>query len=332
MLILFCAFTFSKMNAQNVSVQNKIDKLLKDSDYPFNGNILITENNKVLYKKTMGLSDLENKKILNYQDCFVIGSISKQFTAALILMEYDKGTLDLFTPIKKYLPEIKQTWTDSITVHHLLTHTHGIETLDKPLLFEPGTSYAYSQIGYDLLAEILEKVTGKEFSILAKDLFEKCGMKNTFHPDFKEKSNLVKGYTKTENKLEFETNSFQNFPAAGSFISNVEDLSKWNSYFFEAKLFKKKTFKMMTTKQKGAIRQHPIFGQTEYGYGITIDTKDGIIQYGQTGFAPGFVSMNFYFPKKKRSVIVLQNIVYDEQNLKKSFFFHTEILKNIRAN
>ncbi|MBG7610695.1 serine hydrolase, partial [Polaribacter sp. BAL334] len=90
------------------------------------------------------------------------------------------------------------------------------------------------------------------------------------------------------------------------------------------------TMNLLKTKQNGAVRDHPIFGITEYGYGITVDTKENILQFGQTGFAPGFISMNFYFPKTKTSVIVLSNIAYDTDDLKKTFYHHTELLKMIR--
>ena len=249
----------------------------------------------------------------------MIGSISKQFTAVLVLREFDKGKIDLFTPIHKYLPELTQSWADTVNVHHLLTHMHGITQLDKPTSFKVGTQYSYSQIGYDLLARIVEKTSGKSFAELSENLFVECGMKNTFHPDIKKYNNLVKGYSEIENgKIEFETKTFQNYVAAGSFISTINDLNTWNSLFYNGKLLKSKTMKLLETKQKGAVRNHPIFGITEYGYGITIDTKENILQFGQTGFAPGFISMNFYFPKTKTSVIVLENVAYETDDLKKN--------------
>jgi CubicO group peptidase (beta-lactamase class C family) len=208
---------------------------------------------------------------------------------------------------------------------------HGITQLDKPTTFKIGTQYSYSQIGYDILAKIIERTSGKSFAELSKNLFEECGMKNTFHPDIKEYNNLVKGYTENVNgKIEFEMETFQNYVAAGSFISSVEDLDIWNKAFYSGKLLKKETMKMLETKQTGAVRNHPIFGITEYGYGITVDTKENILQFGQTGFAPGFISMNFYFPKTKTSVIVLENVAYETDDLKKTFYYHTEILKIIR--
>ncbi|MNX88263.1 D-alanyl-D-alanine carboxypeptidase precursor [compost metagenome] len=318
---------------QQLNFANQIDSLIADKKTkPFNGILLISQKGKTKYSKIYGYSDIDKKKDLKFNDQFVIGSISKQFTAVLVLREFDKRQLDLSTPIRNYLPELTQSWADTVTVHHLLTHMHGIVQLDEPTTFKVGTQYSYSQIGYDLLAKIVEKASDKTFAELSKNLFKECGMKNTFHPDQREYKNLVKGYTENENgKIEFETKTFQNYVAAGSFISTAEDLSIWNKIFYSGKLLKGETMKMLETKQKGAVRNHPIFGITEYGYGITVDTKDSILQYGQTGFAPGFVSMNYYFPKTQTSVIVLENIAYDTDDLKKTFYYHTEILKIIRT-
>ena len=298
---------------------------------PFNGVILISQEGLIIHSKVQGFANLQQKTPLKLNNQFVIGSISKQFTAVLILQEYDKGNVNLHTPIRYYLPELTQSWADTITIHHLLTHLHGITALDKPTSFKTGTQYAYSQIGYDLLAKILERKSGKSFAQLSKELFDKCEMKSTYHPDTKEYWQLVEGYTEKENgRIEPETRSFKNYVAAGSFISTAADLKRWNELFYNGKLLKKRTMKMVVTKQKGAIRQHPIFGRTEYGYGITIDNNQNILQLGQTGFAPGFVSMNFYFPKNQTSVIVLENIAYDTDDLKKTFNVHTAILNLIR--
>ncbi|MFH6992356.1 serine hydrolase domain-containing protein [Flavobacterium sp. FlaQc-48] len=319
--------------AQNINFEKQIDSLISiKTEKPFNGIIFISQKGKTKYFKALGYSDLNKKKTLQLNDEFVIGSISKQFTSVLLLREYDKGRVELFVPIHKYLPELKQTWADTVTVHQLLTHTHGIVELDKPTAFKPGTQYAYSQIGYDLLAKIIERTSGESFAELSKKMFKKCGMKYTFHPDIKQYKNLVKGYTETENgKIEFENKSFQNYAAAGSFISNCSDLNLWNEQFYDGKLLKKATLKMLEMKQKNAVRNHPVFGKTPYGYGITIDTINGLLQYGQTGYCPGFVTMNYYYPETKTSVIVLENVDYYPNEIKKTFYYHTEILKIIRA-
>ena len=313
-------------------LEKSIDSLISvKTTKPFNGVILVSQNGNNICSKIMGYNDMEKKKPLNLNDEFVIGSISKQFTAVLVLQEYDRGRLKLSEPIHKYLPELTDSWAEKVTAHHLLTHTHGITEIGQPTNFAVGTQYEYSQIGFDLLAKIIERTSGKSFAKLSEELFNKCEMTNTFHPDIKKYENLVRGYTEQSNSdITFDTRSLESYPAAGSFISTAEDLILWNQNLHEGKLLKPSTFKLMTSKQKKAVRQHPIFGQTEYGYGITINTKGDLLQLGQTGFAPGFVSMNFYFPKSKTSVIVLANIAYDTDDIKKTFIYHTEILKIIR--
>jgi CubicO group peptidase (beta-lactamase class C family) len=310
---------------ESTTLTNRIDSLLTTNrTKPFNGIILIARDGKTEYLKMAGFSDFDKKTPFGIDDRFVVGSVSKQFTAAIVLQEYDSGRLDLHVPIRKYLPDLPESWADTVTTHHLLTHTHGIVSLGKPTLFTIGTQYDYSQTGYDLLAGITEKTSGKSFAKLSDELFKKYNMNNTFHPETDVYKNLVKGYIENEEgKLEYTDKSLDQYPAAGAFISSAEDLALWNQYFFEGKLLKANTFQLMTTKQDKAIRNHPIFGITVYGYGITVDDKDGIIQWGQTGYTPGFASMNFYFPQKKISVIVLENVNYDTSDIKKTYYYHT---------
>ena len=331
-LIIFTSSNFCF--GQNSDFCTKIDNLISQkSEKPFNGIILISQNGMTKYSKNIGFSEIDKRIYLKFSDQFVIGSISKQITAVLVLQTYEKGHIKLDIPIKKYLPELTQSWADTVTIHQLLTHTHGIQQLDKPLDFKAGTQFSYSQIGYNLLSTIIERVTHKSFAVLSSELFEKCDMKNTFHPDIKDYKRLVLGYTEQENgSLAIEKNSFKNYVAAGSFISTVNDMILWNNNLFGGKILSDSILKLMTAKQKYATRNHPIFGKTDYGYGITVDTKDSILQYGQTGFAPGFVSMNFYFPKTKTSIIIFENIAYDTDDLKKTFYYHAEILKIIRES
>ena len=293
--------------------------------------ILISRKGKTVYNESVGFSNIENWTILKSSDQFVIGSISKQFTAVLILLEMERGHLKLHDPIHKYLPFLTQTWADTVTIHQLLTHTHGITELDKPLSFAAGTQFAYSQIGYHLLAQIAENTSGQSFKDLSLALFTKYQLKNTFHPDFKNHKNLVNSYTEAEDgKLKIEKASFENNVAAGGFISTADDLTLWNIQLFGGKILRDSTLQLMTTKQKYATREHPIFGATDYGYGITVDTKDGITQYGQTGFVPGFTSMSYYFPQSAISLVVLDNTVWDPNDVKKAFDYHTRILHIVR--
>lgn len=307
----------------------KTDSLLaKQSPYPFNGIIIIAQQGKTIYKKTAGYSDLKLQTKIKDDDQFVIGSISKQITAVLVLREMDQGHLQLTDPIKKYLPKLKQPWADTITIHQLLTHTHGITVLDKPLAFPAGSAFAYSQIGYQLLADIISKTSGKTFAELSMELFKLCGMKHTFHPGLKLHHQLAKGYIEQDGILQYESRSLENFVAAGSFISTAPDLVLWSECMHSGHLISAKAYQLMTTVY--AHRNHPIFGTTHYGYGPTI-SQEGKLKIGQTGFAPGFVSMCYYYPESKTTVVMLENTAWHMENLKETFYYHTAVLGFLEA-
>lgn len=310
----------------------RIDSLIDGNG--FNGVILITKDTDTIYFRAFGYSDLENKTKTKLYDQFVIGSISKQITAVLVLREYEKGNLALQDKIGKYLPNIKQSWTNEIDIHQLLTHTHGITSVDAPLASEPGSKFQYSQLGYELLAQILEKVTGKPFNKLSTELFAEYGLSNTYHPGNKTYKNLVKGYEETEaGKLEYATNSLDNYAAAGSFISNAADLNKWNKLLYSGKLVNKKTLKLMEIRY--ATRLHPIFDKIEYGYGLLFKDGESTTQIGALGYAPGFVSACYYYPKTNMNLIVFENTARNLNNLKETFRVHTglmELIKNHRPN
>jgi len=308
----------------------QLDSILTSpNNNPFSGVVFIAADKKPQYMKVMGFSDLDHRNPLQLNDKFVIGSISKQITAVLVLQLYEQGKLKLNDPISKYLKSVPNTW-DTVTIDQLLSHTHGIIGLDKPLVFKPGSRFMYSQHGYQLLAMITEKITGLTFAEQSRLLFKKCGMKNTCHPSFLKPGELVTCFTRSANgSYTVEAKSLEGFPAAGGFVSTAGDLFIWNQCLYGGKLISNPVLKLMLSPKKNAVRDHPIFGNTLYGYGITVN-NEGTDQFGQTGFADGFACMDFYFPSRKRSVIVLQNTVYDPSDMKKTFYYHKQIVARVK--
>lgn len=188
-LLFKCLLLLSTIHpgfGQSMDIKFKIDSIITaNTGKPFNGIILISQNGKEIYSGIHGYADWFKKIPLKQDDEFVIGSISKQITAVLVLQEYERGRLKLNDPIRKYLPGLKQSWADTVTIHQLLSHTHGIVSLDKPLAFPAGTQYEYSQIGYQLLADIVERTSKESFAILSAELFKRCGMEHSFPSRFK---------------------------------------------------------------------------------------------------------------------------------------------------
>lgn len=292
---------------------------------PFSGVILVQEGNQLRFQYAAGESDREGHTTIHADDRFVIGSLSKQFTAAMVLQEMDKGHLKLNDAISKFLPGLQQPWKDSVTILHLLTHTHGLAAIDRPQAFKAGARMDYengNDVGYGLLARILERTSGRSFAALSAALFRSCNMNNTYCPGTAEHKRPVKGYTQdASGKLIAEQDSFPYSIAAGGFVSNAGDLVKWNERLHHGTILKPATYKLMTSIQQNAVRRHPIWGATEYGLGLTVSDTLDLLQLGQTGFAPGFMSLNFYYPASHTSLIVLQNVVYNDATLKEKFYY-----------
>lgn len=142
----------------------KIDSLIKSTNpRTFNGVVFIQQNGKEKYSKAFGYVDFNKKIPLKINDRFSTMSIAKQITATLILQEVEKGTIDLHVPIRKYLPNFKYSWADTITVHHLLNHTSGLysDELKPNLKLKTGTEFSYSNVGYSVAGLVLEKQSGK---------------------------------------------------------------------------------------------------------------------------------------------------------------------------
>jgi len=192
----------------------------------FNGSALVAENGKVVYKGAFGAANME-WNIPNTPDTkFRLGSITKQFTATIVMQLVEQGKIKLDAKLSDYLPEYRKDTGEKVTIHHLLTHTSGIPSYTSQpgffenvsrnpykvddfvkkyasgdLEFEPSSKYSYNNSGYFLLGAIIERVTGKPYEqVLKQSIFDPLGMKNTGydHPTTII-SKRASGYSKTPN-------------------------------------------------------------------------------------------------------------------------------------
>lgn len=204
---------------------------------------------------------MENKTPLKIDSQFEIMSNTKLITSVLVLKEVEKGKINLQAPIKKYLTDLKQTWADSVTVHQLLNHTHGIVDLEKPLAFKPGTDFKYGNLSNILLGKIIEKTSKKTYRELATELFKQLKMNDTFCYSKNDKRNLVAGYMNKENTFTKVENPFineKNLPADGV-ITTANDLIIWNNHLHKGKTLSPKSYQLMISES--AKSQHDVFGK-----------------------------------------------------------------------
>lgn len=211
-IVFICLLILIASGSNTVASQShfsEIDDIIsQQKDRHFNGVILIAKDEEILFEKAYGFANREEQTLLDTQNQFLIASLSKQITATLILLQVDAGRIKLTAPIKTYLPDLPTEWNE-VTAHHLLNHTSGIKEMGQPLDFEPGTKFSYSNEGYDLLGDILEKVVGETFAVLLSNLFRACGMDDTVSPStggrgalYRLYKNLAAGYTECDNQTQ----------------------------------------------------------------------------------------------------------------------------------
>ncbi|MEJ5049645.1 serine hydrolase domain-containing protein [Chryseobacterium culicis] len=289
---------------------HKIDSIITaSSPIQFNGVVLVAQKGKIQYLKSNGYKDFEKKTSLKTDDQFEIMSNSKQITAVLILQAAEQGKLDLHTPVKKYLPSLTQTWADTVTIHHLLNHTHGITNTEKPTAFKAGSQFKYGNLSYIMLGEILKNTTGKSFAELANPLFKKLKMDQTFVYNAQNTQSHVPGYINENNQFEKVKQSFLNNDnaSAAGIISTVQDLAKWDQALFKGKLLSPEFQKQMMTPS--TTSQHNVFGKESmgFGYNVRLIKEAGLDYFAVTGLGDGFTCLNVYFPSTDTTLVILEN-------------------------
>ncbi|MBS1857818.1 MAG: serine hydrolase [Acidobacteria bacterium] len=289
----------------------------------FTGTILVARGGQVIFSKGYGFANLE-WDIPNTPDTkFRLGSVTKQFTAASILLLEERGKLKVDDPVKKYMPDAPAAW-DKVTIFHLLTHTSGIPSFtgfpdyaklepfpstpaglvarfrDKPLEFQPGEKWAYNNSGYVLLGYLLEKITGETYERFVTDnIFTPLGMKDS---GYDSNSAIIprraEGYVAGKNGFQHAGYIDMTIPlSAGALYSTTLDLLKWQQGLYGGKLLQPASLARMTTPFKN-----------NYAFGLDVGTPpSGHRRFSHGGGIEGFNTELEYYPDDKLTVVVLEN-------------------------
>jgi CubicO group peptidase (beta-lactamase class C family) len=289
----------------------------------FMGTVLVARGPDVILNKGYGSANLEWDVPNTPTTRFRLGSITKQFTAASILLLEERGKLKLEDPIKKYVPEAPAAW-DGITIFNLLTHSSGIPNFtslpdynslklrdtpvaktiatvrDKPLDFAPGEKMSYSNSGYLVLGHVIEQVAGTSYEKFVTDnIFTPLGMKDSgYDSNTAVIARRAAGYVPTPAGPVNAGFVHMSIPhAAGALYSTTEDLLRWEQGLFGGKLLSPASLAKMTTPFK-----------SDYALGVVVRTANGrkVVQHG--GGIDGFNTYLAYYPDNKLTVAVLANI------------------------
>lgn len=337
-ILVIAASSFATAQKTNPSKGNKPDKYSMAFDSLFEAEVnpdgpgiavLIAKNGKPIYRRAIGKANLEHDIDLKPEHVFRIGSITKQFTAVAIMQLIEQGKLSPEDEITKFIPDYP-THGNRITVSHLVHHISGIQSYtglagwdaetrkkdftvsslvdyfkNEPMNFLPGEQWMYNNSGYILLGYIIEKVSGMTYAeYLQKNIFTPLGMKHSYY-DTPETiiPNRAQGYAfRNEGVVNAPYLSMTQPYAAGSILSNVDDMLIWNNALMSGKVISK------TSLEKALIPATLNNGKnTNYAYGLIIGDLDGSKTIEHSGGINGFLSNGIYFPEEDVYIIGFSN-------------------------
>ena len=325
---------YPKMKTKKVS--DKLDSLLHrvNKRHDFHGSLLVAKNGKILYDNHIGYAEFKNKEPLNAGSVFQLASVSKQFTAAAIMLLYERNKIQLTDTVNMYFPDFPYK---NITIKNLLNHTSGLpkyfwvaehewkqkkaptnsemmtllESSKAQRFFKPGRKFDYSNTGYFVLASIVEKVSGESFSaFVTKNIFEPLDMNDSFVLSSENEhtvKNHLDGYRVYRGWRHLKINNTVNDAIVGdkNVYSSSRDLYKWVNGLNSGKLLSKESVNLMYAKGE------TVYGKKiPYGFGLRINTKDQnmIYHYGKwNGFSTGLTQ----YQEDELVVIILEHTSYN---------------------
>jgi CubicO group peptidase (beta-lactamase class C family) len=291
----------------------------------FSGAVLVSKDGKPLLREAYGKANYEWDVPNTVETKFRLGSITKQFTSMAVMILAEQGKLAVDDPVSKHLDDCPAAW-EKVTIRHLLRHTSGVPSYtgfpqmmtrtvrlpatlneviatfkEKPLEFDPGDKFTYSNSGYILLGKIIERASGHDYeTFLKRNIFEPLEMNDTgYDHNGAILPRRAAGYSRTLFLLANAPYIDMSWPhAAGSLYSTIDDLAKWDQALVAGKLIGSDSYKAMYTPGKG-----------NYGYGWMIRELDGHKEIGHGGGIHGFMTAIVRYPDEKVFVVVLCNVV-----------------------
>jgi len=313
------------LSAQTPAIQPILDQALKDSGAA-SVSVAVVSGGKVVFAGASGKADIAANRAAGLDTRYAIGSVSKQFTAAAILLMVEQRKLSLDDKVSKFFPDL--TRASDITIRELLSHTSGYEDyapqdytipewlkpttsqaiLDKwakkPLDFDPGTKWQYSNTNFVLAAEIFEKVSGQPLvPFLKSNIFDPLGMTSAGSCESLGPNDATP-YTRyalgPPRQVAREAPGW--YHGAGELCMTPSDLAKWDIAFLEKKILSAQSYAQFTTEVKLANGD-----LTNYALGLQVGSYRGMPSISHGGEVSGFLAQNTMYPTRQGAVIVLSN-------------------------
>ena len=308
-------------------LDSEIGDYVEESNIP-GALVAVASRGEIIHLQTYGMANIELAVPVSENSVFEIGSISKQFVAAAVMLLVEEGKLGLDDAIHRYLPDLPGEWL-GVTVRQLLTHTSGIPDYEeigsydvyrfrltpeeviriahgRPMDFAPGTGSYYSNTGYFLASMIVERIEGQPLGrVLKSRIFDPLGMTQTGMADPESIiPHRAAGYwvNKTGDLINRNPTETSSTLGAGGLLSSAQDMAKWDEALYGTGLLSDESKTAMWTSMI-----LPNGEDTEYGFGWAVSPYQGLRSQSHRGQVAGFVASFSRFPDQEAAIIVFMN-------------------------
>lgn len=319
--------------AQARSAESEVDAIvksaLKSQQMPGLA-LVVMKGDKVVLAKGYGVEDVGRRDAVTPETVFAVGSMTKQFVAALVLKLAEQGKISLDDPVSRHLPDFTNL-PPGLQIRHLLSHTAGmrdefvqpelVAVYDKPdstfeeyaaiarhspADFTPGSRWSYSNINYLMLTLVVERLTGQPLEkALAERIFNQAGLRSfrlcPSQPG--QTKGQARGHISRDNKLiSHPPEKFEFFRGSGGYCGSALDMARWTRALAAGKIISPRSYRLMTSRMKLTDGS-----EADYGFAMSLVSPDGARRIGHGGYGGGFSGQAAYYPDRQLSVVVLIN-------------------------
>jgi D-alanyl-D-alanine carboxypeptidase len=323
--LLFASLLRGQDGALSGTLDERISAALRSSGAP-SVSVAVVQHGEIVYAKAFGQANIAENRPADASTRYAIGSVSKQFTSAALLLLAEQGKISLDDKVAKYFPDL--TRAREVTIRELLSHTSGYEDYapqdyiipdwtrpitpgeilnqwaKKPLNFDPGTRWQYSNTNYVIAGQIFEKVAGQPLvAFLRAKIFQPLGMSTPGEISDHEPAD-ASAYTRYAlgpPRLVAREGPGWMF-AAGELAMTPSDLARWDIAFLEMKILSARSYREFISEVKLKNRK-----ETHYALGLSLGELNGTPMISHTGEVSGFLTSNAVFPAKGVGVVVCSN-------------------------
>ena len=313
------------------SLTDAFDDTILSNERPFYGVMILVQGGKVAYQYQDGFEGMEQPDSDSY---FLLASQSKMITAAVVLHGVDEGKISLDQTLNHYLSLANQPlYHRDITIKQLLSHTSGIAPIGKDNRFTPGSQFQYSNLGYEMLAKVLEIQYQQPFSTLVNQFLLDKGIDGILAQIGPTKARVNSQYKgvqgmamRPDSPPDGVDNQMVNYEMvdyeitadllpAGGLLGSANGLAQYLQALHGGLLLSKGLYQAMVTP---VIKRDHRWSELYYGYGVQINQQQ-LIEYSHSGYLPGFQSLSLSYPQNQTYFVLLENSSWPLEDMDKAF-------------